>query len=398
MTRKSKRTILGLAFLCVALGGILVLRAAYLRTAPPVGEQMSAEEGAAWDALVALSVSGGMGMWSRKQDQESLAFLLKMQQQENFLARLMAAFSSDSTEEQIRELQRKVEAPIREADLSSISAAVAPHLAQLQSLRRISFFGGDLRGPVFAAVSQITHLEKLRVVNSELLPADLEQLRNLQHLTELDVMLTLISEKEDSRQKLLGELSSDEQQQLEDYLRRHPKSKSRSIELAIIADRSIVKLRELKSLRTLSIINSPISNVGLASIAQLPSLEKFDLQFLEFDAETVRLIASMRNLRGLARAELNDEHLRELSQLPRLESLSAYAAEVTSVGIERLAGMSTLQFLNLDGIPINDEQLLQLAALPELKTLILQSHRGTLTPEGIAKFQELKPQCKLIWK
>lgn len=91
------------------------------------------------------------------------------------------------------------------------------------------------------------------------------------------------------------------------------------------------------------------------------------------------------NLDGVA---INDKGLFFLQQMSRLKGLQLTNAFLTGCGLEHLQGLKALEYLELDGTNVNDQSMPVLARMKSLKTLRLC--RTAVTDKGLYKLQRLK--------
>lgn len=189
----------------------------------------------------------------------------------------------------------------------------------------------------------------------------------------------------------------------------------------LFTDRRIARLAALEKLKTLELrIGRPVTAAVLAGLAGKPSLESLKVYDVRFDAEAMTHIASMPALNSLhmERGELKSDALRPLSRAARLKTLRLHEVSVdgpagarlrdiqdipaletlsigprngddsecrwigrsptigklffkgtfSDVGLTRLAGMTNLEELYLEGnINITEEDLRILGQTPRLR-------------------------------
>ncbi len=91
------------------------------------------------------------------------------------------------------------------------------------------------------------------------------------------------------------------------------------------------------------------------------------------------------NLDGVA---INDRGLFFLQQMSRLKGLQLTNAFLTGCGLEHLVTLKTLEYLELDGTNVDDNSMQSIAKIKSLKTLRLCS--TAVTDKGVFKLQNLK--------
>jgi hypothetical protein len=162
-------------------------------------------------------------------------------------------------------------------------------------------------------------------------------------------------------------------------------------------DDAMASVGQLGGLTHLTLIGSPVTDIGLAHLRGLSDLECLMLRGCTNFSD-----AGLEHLEGLVRlkelflddAKITDAGLAHLRGMRRLESLGLDRANVTDAGLAHLEGMSRLQFLNLRGTGITDAGLARLKALTGLRSLNLE--RSEVTDAGLAQLNDLA-RLKDLW-
>ena len=97
------------------------------------------------------------------------------------------------------------------------------------------------------------------------------------------------------------------------------------------------------------------------------------------------------NLRGL---EIGDDGLVNIAAQKTLVRLHLEKTKITDKGLEQLKALENLEYLNLYGTEITDTGLTHLTNLKKLKSLYLWQTK--VTDEGVKKLQEALPGLKII--
>ena len=135
-----------------------------------------------------------------------------------------------------------------------------------------------------------------------------------------------------------------------------------------VADAAMSRLVRLSRLRTLSLTQCPVTETGLASIARLANLEVLSLSY----------------------CDVSNPNLEAIGRLTKLRWLILDGTHVTDMGLAHLSGLVELQDLNLRGTRITDAGLRHLRRLPNLRTLDL-----TYTEISVAAIPDLQQMAKL---
>ena len=96
------------------------------------------------------------------------------------------------------------------------------------------------------------------------------------------------------------------------------------------------------------------------------------------------------NLRGL---EIGDEGLVNIATQKTLVRLHLEKTKITDKGLEQVKGLENLEYLNLYGTEITDAGLAHLTNLKKLKSLYLWQTK--VTDEGVKKLQAAVPGVKI---
>jgi Leucine-rich repeat (LRR) protein len=107
-------------------------------------------------------------------------------------------------------------------------------------------------------------------------------------------------------------------------------------------------------------------------------------------------LADMKGLKYLSLDEclfVSDEGIANLKGMKNLVELHLWSTSVRSAGLDVIAGLTSLETLNLDKVEVTDDDLAKLKALKNLEWLNLSS--TLISDAGLAHLQEL-PQLKTL--
>lgn len=180
------------------------------------------------------------------------------------------------------------------------------------------------------------------------------------------------------------------------------------------------QLRNLSSLRRLNIENAVITQQLLEAIATIENLTSLSLKGSDLDGE-LSLLSQLQQLRSLdlsgciGRADetamldlptlqalhlngctwVDDNCLSRLGGFPQLQSLQLKNTAVSDIGIQQLAQLPGLFWLDLSDCPgISDESFTQLKELQSLKRLTLSGEHISL--RSARAFQNSRPDVALV--
>lgn len=287
-------------------------------------------------------------------------------------------------------------------------SGIVPALAQLPSLKQISFYRASIRDDDLADLSELRQLESLDLQRTRVTDAGLFHLRNLSKLKTLRLG-GYGTEVKDKGIRYLATLSN-----LEEL----------SLDRTSITDAALAHLRELKKLKSLS-LREVLVDQGLVHLADHKALTQLDLDSTFLSDATVAAFRPFPEMRRLSAGNtmLTENGVRRLQSLvpsgsfsaPRLMSPETHAAMVPlaelRVGcyrdskarvfmvdlreleniepalpsVSQLSG--TLREIRI-GHHANDSLVFYLMAFPNIETLDLSD--GSVTTTGLLRLSEMQ--------
>lgn len=151
-----------------------------------------------------------------------------------------------------------------------------------------------------------------------------------------------------------------------------------------VTGRDLESLKSLRHLRSLTLTGADqVPEADFSAIAGLGELEE-----LELDRSPSPYPA------GALRVLLTDRVLDHVRGLTKLKTLGLAGNRITDAGLAKLANLQALDTLDLDGTAVTDAGLDALVGLKGLK--LLRIERTRVTREGIARFQQRRPDVEVI--
>ena len=277
-------------------------------------------------------------------------------------------------------------------------------MSQLTGIRAIRIQGGNLRYEPLRRIAEIPGLKSLSIAKARCVPEDLRALTDHLTLEELNVELSTPEELADEQQR--GQIwiytQFHEREWIERNLTRLSKrfpdevALRHRLEAAVLTDRSIGHLDDLKNLKSLRIVNSRVSGKSLGAFANLSKLQQLNIEVIDPNAVTGATLASFPALRSFGTIEGNPAVFPQLSFSQTLEELEV--SWLNDDGVDDLLQISQLKRLHLHSSEMSDTGLLKLAQLGQLTELSLTATKGTITDEGIARLRSLLPNCKVTFE
>jgi hypothetical protein len=142
-----------------------------------------------------------------------------------------------------------------------------------------------------------------------------------------------------------------------------------------ITNAAVEHLNGLNRLEMLGIVDSEVTDSGIARLAELrlPSLRALSIDEAKVTPAVIDSIASMPGMTHLSlwKIKIDDRGIERLKALPRLESLELCQISLTDEGLKRIAELPNLKELSLDSTKFSGAGLRYLAASPKLERFAL---------------------------
>ena len=161
-----------------------------------------------------------------------------------------------------------------------------------------------------------------------------------------------------------------------------------------ISDREVRILSDLPRLKEVSLSGTDVTTEGLEFVRSLNRLESLDLgshpRAVGGDGSGLE---ALRNKRSLLKLQLVNvprpkDGLVFLHGLTRLEYLNLYGMELKDDDLRELASLRALQKLSLNGTPISNDGLIHLTGLPKLKELLLSCEQ--VDSKGLEHIRQIR--------
>jgi hypothetical protein len=115
-----------------------------------------------------------------------------------------------------------------------------------------------------------------------------------------------------------------------------------------------------------------------------------DVRLKDIDPRSLRVSETLE----LARSPISDRGLAHLANLDQLRWLGLAGTEITDDGLQALSEMHNLEVLDLDGTTISDAGLCRLTNHARLRVVTVRGTR--VTKDGVAALEKALPQCDIV--
>ncbi len=196
------------------------------------------------------------------------------------------------------------------------------------------------------------------------------------------------------------------------YVAAMPKLESLSADGAHLSDKGIAQLAKLKTLRSaaffhLSFRMKGFTGKGFAAWKDMPKLERLTVAGMTMGDEGFKAIAQIKGLKELRtwHTYRTEKSNKEIAKLPNLTLLRLGQRLPRGMGVPwslsddslpTLAGIKTLQRLEIGETHFTPKALEQLGKLPKLKTLMI--YNTNLAEADIAALGKRMPKVKIDFK
>ncbi len=253
---------------------------------------------------------------------------------------------------------------------SHLAPSSLQRLAELESLIELDLASVTASAAEFEAVGRCPNLESLNLDSSNLSDDGLAHLSKLNRLTRLSVAHTSIS---DNGLRHLIKLN---------------RLKELNVAHTSISDAGLARLTDLQELELLDVKKSKVTDAGVTNLQyRLPKLT-----VVVEEGGGYPNAASLRKATGFGSsgAFTTDATLRWLRSATQLRNLNLYEAPgVTDEGLIHLRTLTQLQFLDIRKTAVTDQGLVALVGLP-LNRLLVGFEIGDAGVEQMARIKSLE--------
>ncbi len=162
-----------------------------------------------------------------------------------------------------------------------------------------------------------------------------------------------------------------------------------------VTDDGLAKLTSLRHLKRLNLGGIPITDKGIAHLADMGSLEGLFIDSTRVGDGGLKLIGKLTQLKELTANSLaiTDDGLAALKNLVELRRLWLMHTRIGDDGMKHLAGLTKLEILALHDTHVTDKGVEQLDKLVNLRELNLR--KTNVTRDAVAKLAAALPKCRI---
>ena len=263
---------------------------------------------------------------------------------------------------------------------ANIEDLALEHISKIASLEQLTLYLTQVDGSGLIHLKNLTSLKKLSLSKTSVTDASLAHLKDMLWLNELELYDTEIGD--DGLANLKG-LTSLERLILG--------SIDRDSGVSPITDAGLIHLSTLTKLKDLGLYRTCITDAGLKHLSGLASLETLSLNRTQITGEGFEFLNKFSPLRGL---ELNEIALTGagLANLKpwsnTLENLNLEGIKLNDADLVHLTDFKALKYINLRNTPITDAGLVHIKDIKSLEALYF--HSTKITDEGLMVLKDLQ--------
>jgi Leucine Rich repeat len=271
--------------------------------------------------------------------------------------------------------------PHDKRDTDPFDVAFFEHLGNISTLESLNIIATRFNDAWMPQLAKLTNLKTLRFTNNgKLTDAGMEQLADLKNLEQFSFVGTQITGKAYAKFEGFTKLTrvSHRGSSIDDEGLRHlcehlPNLESLSLAHARFTDAGAVHLAKLTKLKSLELGTHNATPAALGYLINLP-------------------LVSIQLGEGFHSADA----FKAVKAIPTLRSLSVTnGGELTDADLSLIAGISQLESLTMDKLPLSDERLPVLSAFADLTTLSLALRPQGYSLETQAKIKVLLPKVEM---
>lgn len=164
-----------------------------------------------------------------------------------------------------------------------------------------------------------------------------------------------------------------------------------------VTDQGLLCLRHLPNLSEILLRDTRVSDAGLVHLSSLQSLTRLDVYGCPISDQGLAAIGKFENLRflSLSGSDITDKGMQHFAKLRRLDYLRLDCPNVTGAGLVHLrSARKHLRVLRLQGVPMKDQDLKLLKDFTSLESLYIRE--APLSGVGLSDLSQL-PKLKRIY-
>jgi hypothetical protein len=274
-------------------------------------------------------------------------------------------------------------------------ADIAPHLADLSRLKHLSLWGLSMDDDDFAMVAEYSRAEEMICGMMSISDRSAAQIATATSLRKIGLSGVVISAQGIAEFKKLPRLES--------FWLASPAEETNvagetiRVQKHLLKDDAVAAFLEFPRLKNLCLYSTQFTDEGVAALCQLERLESLEIGSQLITNAAIEHMVRLKKLTWLSiwySPLIDDRCLDGLTELSRLKGLRLRGA-ITNAGLPAIAKLQLLETLELSGKAIDDNGLLHLVVMKNLKHLDLRSTSVKDGSPGVVQLRQALPGCSI---
>jgi Leucine-rich repeat (LRR) protein len=282
---------------------------------------------------------------------------------------------------------------------SSITDAQLSVLTGLSALRELDLDATEIGDLGLASIARCKSLQRLRLGSTTVSDRGLASLSALSQLEKLNLSGTLVRSLGPLPESLreLDLSSTGIAAEALPHLVGLKRLNRLNLAYTDLSGTSLTRLGEFpRALRALDLTGTDTGDAALAELAKLTQLEELLINHGRFSKKGIATLAPLVNLKRFeaVRCSIDGSAAETLARFTKLEQLNLDYTTFDDAGLKAIA-MLPLKDLSLDSANITDKAVDALASMQTLRRLNL--YHTLISEEAHARLVKALPQTKIIW-
>ena len=269
---------------------------------------------------------------------------------------------------------------------TALSSEGLESLAALKQIHSLQY-SGPLADDLLLAISKMTELREITLSCSgstvEVSPQGWGRLKSLRFLNNLsistdDYAWTVADARQLAGIRGLATLTLD-------------------LSGSTVDDEILVEVTKAPTIRDLTVSGAGVTELGIASIAEMANLEVLDLRGTFASDDGIAKLTPVKRLKSLSisgdHRKLTRQAIEHVANIESLESLCLTCMDIEPLNLAPLARLGRLRRLSLDGRQFQDQHLAAIEHCRNLEILELQS--TMVSSNGLAELKSSHPQLRV---
>lgn len=278
------------------------------------------------------------------------------------------------------------------------------YLKNFPNLYSLMIGGSNINDTTLIYIKEISQLKRLKLIGTKITNAGLAKLRQLMPNCSIEIYEeSLDMASSNAIDKFTEKALIECIESIGGDLIRDTEQPGQPVQGVIFNncanDDDLVLLQGIPELKTLVLVNTKVTDLGLEHLKKIPSLRMLFIRECEIsDAGLIQLQAlPLLQWLSLTETKVSDDGLAHLKKFPALQILSLdFNDNITDAGLMHIKDLPKILILYLNYSQLTDVGLSYFEGLSQLQQIDLT---GTyVTNAGVQKLRQKLPNCEVVFK